>query len=234
MENIEYPMRINKYLAMKGVCSRREADELVSSGKVFIKGKQAKLGARVFLNDEVTVSELKKEHVYLVYHKPRGIVTHSPQKKQKSVRDIISLPQGVFPLGRLDRESRGLLLFTDDGRIAKAILDPKYKHEKEYEVKVNKVVTDDVLEKLSRGVVLDDGYRTRRCQAQKTGGRVFRITLTEGKKHQIRRMCAVVGWEVEDLCRIRIANIFLGDIPENSFRLLEGKELEDFLRFVDV
>lgn len=218
MKQIEYPVRINKYLAMKGICSRREADDLVASGKVCINGKRAELGARVFQGENVTVSEVKKEHIYLAYHKPKGIVTHSPQKKQKSVKDIIMLPKGVFPLGRLDRESRGLLLFTDDGRITQAILDPKLRHEKEYEVKVNKVVTDEILDKLSRGVVLDDGYRTRRCRAQKTGGRTFRVILTEGKKHQIRRMCATVGWEVEDLFRVRIMHITLGDLKENTIR----------------
>lgn len=201
----EYPMRINKYLAHKNICSRREADELIRLGKIKINGKRAVLGDKVLENDEVVVSKKNpKKLFYYAYNKPVGIITHSPQGQEKSIADVTKFPEEVYPIGRLDKDSWGLIIMTNDGRITDKILNPEKNHQKEYAVKVNKVMSESFLNKMARGVILDDGYKTKEAKVQKINDGMFSIILTEGKKRQIRRMCTMLGYSVVDLKRVRI------------------------------
>ncbi|NTW22430.1 rRNA pseudouridine synthase [Candidatus Falkowbacteria bacterium] len=226
-----YPVIINKYLALKKISSRKEADRLLKAGKIKVNGKLAEPGQMISSADEVEV-EINKNFIYLAYHKPKGIITHSPQGKEKSIADIFKAKEKVFPLGRLDKASSGLIILTNDGRITERLLSPDVWHEKEYEVAVNKKIDEKMLNQLARGVRLDDGYQTRPCQVRKQGEKKFSIILTEGKKHQIRRMCQALGYHVDELKRVRIVNIRLGDIKIGGSREIKGQELEKFLGLV--
>jgi 23S rRNA pseudouridine2604 synthase len=229
-DKIKYPVRINKYLALKNICSRREADRFIKEGKIAINGRQAVLGDRVKEEDLVeVVKNLNKKYIYLAFNKPRRIITHSPQGEETSIEEIINYPEKVFPVGRLDKDSRGLIVLTNDGRITDKLLNPDYNHEKEYIVKVHKPITGTFVKKMGAGVVLDDGYKTRPCGVKSVGDYLFSIILTEGKKRQIRRMCQVLGYETVDLKRVRILNIQLGNLNSGQFREISGKELENFL-----
>lgn len=230
-ENIDYPVIINKYLALKKISSRKEADRLLKAGKITVNGYLAEPGQLVKSSDVVEV-EVNKNLIYLAYHKPKGIITHSPQGKEKSIADIFKAKEKVFPIGRLDKASSGLIILTNDGRITDRLLNPDVWHEKEYEVEVNKPLTAEVIRKLADGVLLDDGYRTRRCTVKKKSDKIFGIVLTEGKKHQIRRMCQALGYHVDELIRTRIVNIKLGNIKPGGFREIKGQELEKFLKLV--
>lgn len=233
MENINYPMRINKYLAQKGYASRREADLLIEKKIVTINGKIAKIGDKVNENDIVNVNlkakEKIKNYVYFAYNKPKGVVTHSPEEGQKSIQQISSFPRDVFPLGRLDKDSHGLILMTNDGRITEKLLSPEYNHEKEYVVTVNKPLNNLFFKHMANGIELED-FRTKPCKIIKINENTFRIILTEGKKHQIRRMCAALGYTILDLRRVRIMSIKLGKLITGKWRKIEGKELEEFLK----
>lgn len=231
---MEFPIRINKYLAVKGICSRREADKLIEKGLVKINGKTAVIGDKVGQKDQVQVKpsvskNLVSGRVYLAYNKPIGIVTVAPQKGEKAIADVLKYKTRVYPVGRLDKESHGLIILTNDGRLSDKILNPKYFHEKEYLVKVNKRITPGFINKMKGGVEMEDGYLTKKCKAERANDSSFSIILTEGKKHQIRRMCAVLGYEVFDLKRVRIMNIFLGDLKQGEFKEISGKELQEFL-----
>lgn len=231
-EKLIYPIRINRYLAKKQICTRREADVLVLSGKVVINGRKAILGDKVKEDDKVTVSEdvkRKKNFVYLAFNKPRGVITHSPQKGEKEISDIVSYPTKLFPVGRLDKDSHGLIILTNDGRITDRMLNPEYCHDKEYRVRVDRKITPSFLEKMASGVVLGDGYKTKACEVRNLNNLVFSIILTEGKKHQIRRMCEVLGRTVTDLKRERIMNIELGNLGPGRYRKIEGEDLNKFL-----
>ncbi len=233
MTEEKYPMRVNKYLAGRAICSRREADRLVEAGKVLINGKHAKLGDTVTENDKVEVvgdQRRKNELVYLAYNKPRGIITHSPQGDEKSIEDIMKFKTKVFPVGRLDKDSEGLIILTNDGRVTGRLLEPERFHDKEYHVSVDKDVEQKFIDKLQKGVVLDDGYKTRECQARKIRANAFAIILNEGKKRQIRRMCDALGYKVVSLKRVRILNVELGGLKPGQHRTLKGKELEVFLQ----
>lgn len=234
MEDIHYPVRINKYLALKKFCSRKEADELIGQKKVSINGKLAILGAKVRAGDKITVENAKKSLLYLAYNKPKGIITHSPQEKEKSIKEITRIPRGVFPVGRLDKDSHGLIILTNDGRVTDKMLNPKYEHQKEYVVKTNRPVYDKFLDRMANGVRLDDGYVTKKCITKKLGQNIFSIILTEGKNRQIRRMCGVLGRQVLDLQRIRVLNIKLGQLKPGQYRNIIGKELSDFLHSLDL
>ena len=237
MEEIIYPIRINRYLALKNVCSRREADTLIEKGVVLINGKKAKIGDKVNENDKVTVNskatDVMKKYVYFAFNKPRGIVTHSPKDGQRSIKDITYTADDVFPVGRLDKNSRGLLILTNDGRINDKLLNPEYNPEKEYVVTVNKPITNIFLKVMRQGVQLED-FKTREAVVEKKDETTFNIILTEGKKHQIRRMCTALGWEVVDLKRIRVMGIKLGTLGSGQQRKLQGKELEDLLASLGV
>jgi len=211
-----YPMRINKYLAFKKISTRRGADELVANKKIFINGKPALLGSKVNETDKVEVRGAeKKEYKYYAYNKPVGVETGSPR-------------EDLFPLGRLDKASHGLLILTNDGRITDALLNPKYFHEKEYVVNTSNKLRSNFKQKMEAGVNIE-GYVTKKCKVQIINDFTFKITLTEGKKHQIRRMCSALFQEIADLKRERIMNIKLGNLKPNALREIKGEELATFL-----
>ena len=223
-----YPMRINKYLAHKNLSTRREADTLIEAGKVLINGKPAQLGDKVNEKDDVQVRFRVKKHRYFAYNKPRGVITHSPDEDECDIRQSIPLV-GVFPIGRLDKDSKGLIILTDDGRITDKLLNPDYTHEKEYIVTVKEELKDTFKEKMEVGVDIE-GYTTKPCTIHILGARKFSITLTEGKKHQIRRMCAALGYVVASLERTRIMNIRLSGLKEGEHRPILGQELASFMK----
>jgi 23S rRNA pseudouridine2604 synthase len=227
---MEFPIRINKYLAEKNISTRRGADDLIKTGKVKINGRVARLGDKVNRNDKVEVGESarKKEYVYIAYSKPFGIITHSPQKGEKSIKDIFKFPGDVFPVGRLDKDSEGLIILTNDGRITDKLLNPKFFHEKEYSAEVDKPITNVFLLRIKEGLKTGN-FKTRPAKIRKTDQRNFDIILTEGQNRQIRRMCAALGYKVERLKRVRIMNIKLGNLKANDYRKISGKELERFL-----
>lgn len=211
-----YPMRINKYLALKKISTRRGADLLVADKKVFINKKLAVLGSQVNETDVVEVKGFKaKEYLYFAYNKPIGIETSSPR-------------EGLFPLGRLDKASHGLMILTNDGRITDQLLNPKYFHEKEYVVRTSNKLRSNFKQKMEAGVSIE-GYKTRPCKVQTMSNFTFKVILTEGKKHQIRRMCSALFQEIADLKRERIMNIKLGNLKPNATREIKGEELAIFL-----
>lgn len=216
-------MRINKYLALQKLSTRRGADELIKDKKVFINGKLAILGSKVNDGDKVEIKGAKeKKYLYFAYNKPTGVETSSPQ-------------EGLFPLGRLDKASHGLLILTNDGRITDRLLNPKYVHEKEYIVKTSNKLRSSFKNKMEAGVNIEgkgEYLKTKKCKVEIINDFTFKITLTEGKKHQIRRMCSSLFQEVADLKRIRIMNIELGDLKPNSMREIKNKELSDFLSHI--
>lgn len=232
-EKIHYPIRINRYLLLKGYCSRRKADKFIEEKHVKINGRVAVLGDKVQEKDNVTVDkELKKEsknYIYIALNKPVGIVSHNPQKGEEGIEDIFKWETALSPLGRLDKASEGLMILSNDGRIVDKLLNPKYEHEKEYVVKVNKKITGVFLKSMENGVNIE-GYKTKSTIVKKISNQVFRIILTEGKKHQIRRMCAALGYQVQELKRVRIASIRLGSLKPRQHRVLEDEELNLFLK----
>ena len=212
-------MRINKYLADQKIATRRGADELIKQKKVFINGKLALLGSQVSETDKVEVRGAeKKEYKYFAYNKPIGIETSSPQ-------------EGLFPLGRLDKASHGLMILTNDGRITDQLLNPKYFHEKEYIVRTLNKLRSSFKAKMEAGVNIE-GYLTKKCKVKIIDDFNFRVTLTEGKKHQIRRMCSALFQEVADLKRERIMNIKLSNLKSGGLREIKGEELTTFLNQV--
>ncbi len=230
MDTITYPVRINRYLYQKKICSRREADRLIEAGKVFVNGTPAVLGQQVHEGDTVTVSGdvTSRRYRYVLYHKPRGIVSHNPQRDEKSIHDVVQLNARMVPIGRLDKESRGLMLLSDDGRIVHTLLSPEYEHERTYDVTVDKYVKEQALKRLARGVSIE-GYVTKPAQVTRIDDTRFRLTLTEGKKHQVRRMCAALGYTVTDLQRVSILHLPL-DVPEGALRDLTPAEEAALLR----
>jgi len=236
-KEIIYPIRINKYLAYNNFCTRRAADEIIKSGRVKINGNVAVLGVKVQETDEVTIDKdirCNKKLVYLAYNKPTGIVTHSPQKGERSIEDIFNYAQKVFPVGRLDKDSYGLILLTNDGRITDKLLNPDQYHEKEYVVKVDRTISPGFLKNMAEGVVLDDGYKTRACEVKKINDLTFSIVLTEGKKRQIRRMCEKLERRVTELKRVRIMNIRLGELKTREYREIEGPEQLELLASIGI
>lgn len=231
-----YPMRINKYLALKNISTRRGADELIKNNKVFINGKLAVLGSKVNENDKVEIKDAKPvEYKYFAYYKPLDVTTHSPNKNLKEEETDIKeeiknkdIPKDVFPIGRLDKNSHGLIILTNDGRITDKLLNPKYFHEKEYVVRTSNKLRTSFKKNMEAGVDIE-GYKTKPCKIKILSDFTFKIILTEGKKHQIRRMCAALFQEIADLKRERIMNIKLGTLKPNGFREIKGKELSTFL-----
>lgn len=212
-------MRINKYLALKKISTRRGSDELIKNKKVFINDKLAVLGDKVKETDKVEVKGAKqKEYKYFAYYKPIGSETDSPR-------------ENLFPLGRLDKASHGLLILTNDGRITDQLLNPKYSHEKEYLVKTKEKLRSNFKQKMEAGVNIE-GYLTKPCKVKIINENAFRVILTEGKKHQIRRMCSALFQEVADLKRERIMNIKLGNLKSGDTREIKGDELTLFLKSV--
>ncbi|KKS04069.1 MAG: RluF [Candidatus Nomurabacteria bacterium GW2011_GWA2_41_25] len=215
-------MRINKYLALKQISTRRGADELIADKKVFINGKLALLGSKINETDTVEVRGAKaKEYLYFAYNKLIGVETGSLYPAKRGAENL-------FPLGRLDKASHGLLILTNDGRITERLLNPKYFHEKEYVVKTSNKLRSNFKQKMEAGVNIE-GYITKPCKVKIINDFTFRIVLTEGKKHQIRRMCSALFQEVADLKRERIMNIKLGSLKPNILREIKGAELITFL-----
>lgn len=231
----KYPLRINKYLALKKHSTRRGADELISQGLVFINGEQAKLGDMVEKTDSIEVryrAGKKKELFYLAYNKPRGVVTHSADTGEEDIKDKVPV-KAVFPVGRLDKDSSGLIILTNDGRITERLLSPEHYHEKEYVVTTKEKLRTNFKERMEAGVQID-ADKTRPCQVEILGEKKFSITLTEGKKHQIRRMCTALKQEVDTLRRVRVMNIEMGNLKENEFRKIEGEELQEFIKSLEL
>lgn len=224
----EYPMRINKYLAREGVATRRGADELVARGKVLINGRVAVVGEKINKRDKVELrsSNTRKKYFYYAYNKPIGVITHSPQLGEKDIKQ--SVPFDVFPVGRLDKDSSGLIILTNDGRVTDRLLNPLYDHDKEYRVRTAEPLRESFKKTMEAGVDIE-GYMTKHCIVRKTGPKSFNITLTEGKKHQIRRMVAALHNTVVDLERTRILNIRLENLKPGVWRPIVGDELAAFL-----
>ncbi len=223
-----FPMRINKYLAYRGHSTRTGGDALISKGLVSINGRRAVLGDKVGETDTVEVRGTRKKYHYFAYNKPVGVVTHSPQSGEEDILAATSL-KGVFPVGRIDKKSRGLMILTDDGRITDKLLNPEYVHEKEYRVSTKEELPSNFKKRMEAGVVIED-YKTKECTVRIEGEKRFTVTLTEGKKHQIRRMCAALGVSVASLERIRIMNVGLGGLRPGQHRPIAGTELERFLK----
>lgn len=221
-------MRINKYLALNNLCTRREADRYIEQGLVFINGKRAELGTQVHEGDTVEARIPERQYRYYAYNKPKGVVTHSPQEGQKGIQDIAGL-SGVSPMGRLDKESHGLIILTDDGRITEKLLGPDYAHEKEYTVMTKEHLPPSFKTRMEKGVDIE-GYRTKPAKVKMLSDQKFSIILTEGKKHQIRRMCAAWGYTVADLKRVRVMNIKIGMLQPGQYRIIKGEELKEFLK----
>jgi 23S rRNA pseudouridine2604 synthase len=221
MKDPKFPMRINQYLAWKKHSTRRGGDELVQKKQITINGRFAELGDKVNEGDVVEVLKNKKpaSYLYFAYNKPVGETTDTP----------VFLNKEIFPLGRLDKDSHGLMLLTNDGRVTDRLLNPEYAHEKEYLVKVKDKLRANFQQKMEAGVDIE-GYMTRKCSVEILNDFTFRITLTEGKKHQIRRMCVALHNEVKDLKRTRILNIELGNLAPGGHRAIGDGELEIFLK----
>ena len=221
-------IRLNKYLSEAGYCSRREADRLIEEGRVTINGKIPEMGTKVASKDEVrvdgTLIENKRESfVYLAFNKPLGIVCTTTRVEKDNIIDFINYPKRIFPIGRLDKHSEGLILLTDDGEIVNKILRSRNDHEKEYVVTVDKPISQTFIERMSNGVPILDTV-TKKCEVQKLGKFEFKIVLTQGLNRQIRRMCEYLGYEVKTLKRIRVLNVNL-DVPVGKYRELSKKEL---------
>ncbi|WFR63626.1 23S rRNA pseudouridine(2604) synthase RluF [Paenibacillus amylolyticus] len=220
-------MRINKFISETGYCSRREADKLVDSGQVTINGVKAELGSQAEEGDDVRINgkpiKEKRKHVYIALNKPIGITSTTEQHIQGNIVDFVGHDERIFPIGRLDKDSEGLILMTNDGDIVNRILRAEGRHEKEYIVTVDRTVTPSFLRGMSTGVKIL-GEMTLPCTVTRMTDRVFRIILTEGKNRQIRRMCSAFGYEVRKLKRIRIMNIHLGEMATGSWRELTAAE----------
>lgn len=223
-------MRINKHLAKQGVATRRGADELIARGKVLINGRVAVLGEKVNRDDKVELrgKSSAKKFLYYAYNKPIGVITHSPQMGEKDIKRSAGLPNDVFPIGRLDKDSSGLIILTNDGRITDRLLNPEYAHDKEYRVRTSEPLRESFKKFMEAGVDIE-GYTTKPCTVRKTGPKSFNITLTEGKKHQIRRMVSVLHNTVVELERTRILNIRLDNLATGTWREIVGDELAAFL-----
>lgn len=225
---IEYPIRINKYLAHRGYSTRIGADALIKAGKVTINSRPAVLGDKVIETDIVEVNDIKRNYRYFAYNKPRGMVTHSPQKGEKDILDSIPV-KGVFPIGRLDKDSKGLIILTDDARITDRLLNPEYEHEKEYHVTVREPMPSFFKRRMEAGIDLEK-YITKPSVVEILNPSKFSIALTEGKKHQIRRMCDALSMAIDELVRVRIMNVHLDTLPDGAIRRVEGEELAELLK----
>lgn len=221
-------IRLNKYISEAGICSRREADKLIEAGKVTIDGKKATMGTKVSKGQVVKVSGKKiskeEELVYIALNKPVGITCTTEKKVRGNIVDFVGHSKRIFPIGRLDKDSQGLILLTNDGDIVNKILRAGNNHEKEYIVTVDKKITDEFIKKMSSGVKIL-GTITKECFVRKENDYTFRIILTQGMNRQIRRMSEALGYEVKKLKRIRIMNINLGDLKIGEWRDLSRKEL---------
>jgi 23S rRNA pseudouridine2604 synthase len=220
---------LNKFLSATGLCSRREADRWIEAGRVKINSQVAKRGNRVHEGDQVLLDnkplQQKAELVYIALHKPPGITCTTDRQDPTNIIDFVQHPQRIFPIGRLDKPSTGLILLTNDGDIVNKILREENEHDKEYIVSVNRPISHEFIHKMQAGVPILDTI-TKPCKVEKIGKQVFRITLTQGLNRQIRRMCEALDYKVITLKRVRIMNIRLGKLPVGTWRALTKKELD--------
>ena len=223
-------IRINKYLAECGICSRRGADELIDKGAVTVDGKMAKRGMKILPGCEVRVNGKvisgADEKIYLAFNKPKGIVCTSEKMEDNNVIDYLDYPKRITYSGRLDKDSQGLLIMTNDGDLIDAMMRSRNEHEKEYIVTVDKTITDAILYKMSKGVFLDElNVTTKKCKITRVTDNSFSIILTQGLNRQIRRMCQAFGYRVRKLVRIRVMNVELGDLAVGKYRKLRDDEV---------
>lgn len=229
-------IRLNKAISETGYCSRREADRLIERGKVVVNGEIAVVGLQVSKTDRISIdgNQITKdvELIYLAFNKPVGITSTTDTSIKSNIISFINYPERIFPIGRLDKPSEGLIFMTNDGDIVNKILRSKNNHEKEYIVTVNKKITGSFIKKMSTGVPVLDTI-TKKCEVKKIDDFVFTIKLTQGLNRQIRRMCDFLGYEVKILKRIRIMNIKLGQLKPGKFRHFTKEELDELLRLVE-
>lgn len=229
-------MRINKYLAEAGIVSRRGADQWILDGRVLINGVPAELGSRVQPDDEVTVDgtviSQEQELVYIALNKPVGITSTTERHIEGNIVDFVNHDQRIFHIGRLDKDSDGLILLTNDGDIVNEILRSENEHEKEYVVTVNERITPTFLEKMASGVRILDTV-TKPCKVKQLGPHTFSIILTQGLNRQIRRMCSALGFTIKRLQRVRIMNIELGSLPVGKWRDLTNQEKQTLFAMLD-
>lgn len=231
-------IRLNKYISESGICSRRDADRYIEQGNVFINGRRAAVGAQVFATDVVKVNgqliEPRDEEdlVLIALNKPVGIITTMEEGERDNIRDFVNHSKRVFPIGRLDKDSQGLILLTNHGDLVNKILRAGNDHEKEYIVTVNKPITDEFIAGMGAGVPML-GTVTKKCKVKKEAPMVFRITLVQGLNRQIRRMCKHFGYEVTKLERVRIMNINLKGVPPGEWRDLTDDELIELFRLIE-
>ena len=235
-------VRLNKYLSEAGVCSRREADKLIDSGKVFVDGVRAVQGMKVDETNEVRVGKKvirgSERKVVLAVNKPAGIVCTEDQREKKNIIRFLKYPTRGTYAGRLDKDSEGLLIMTNDGDLINGMMRARYAHEKEYKVTVDKEITDTFIREMSEGVRIVDKEKnldvvTRPCKVEKIGKYTFSIILTQGLNRQIRRMCQVLGYKVTRLVRVRIMNIHLDGLKSGAVREITGAELEKLYESVN-
>lgn len=231
-------IRLNKYLAEAGIASRRGSDRLIEEGRVTVNGEEATLGTKVMPGDTVKVDgkAVKADTggtVILAFNKPRGITCTANKDDPDNIIDYIGYPRRIFTVGRLDKDSEGLILLTNDGALADRIMRSRYGHEKEYIVTVDRDVEKDFLDRMESGVEIEEGVITRRCSTELIDPRRFRIILRQGLNRQIRRMCEVLGYNVVRLQRIRVMNIQLGKLREGSYRDLSKAERQELMELVE-
>lgn len=232
----ENRIRINKYLSETGFCSRREADKLIDEGRVTVNGKVPEMGTKVTFDDEIRVDgklvrEKKDKRIYLAFHKPVGIECTTNQNVRNNIVDYINYPERIFPIGRLDKASEGLIFMTNDGDIVNKILRARNNHEKEYIVTVNKPITERFIQRMGNGIPILETV-TRKCHVEQVSKNIFKIILTQGLNRQIRRMCEYLGYEVTALKRIRIINISL-DVAVGRYRKLTDVEIQQLNQLIE-
>ncbi len=230
-------IRLNKYLSEAGVCSRREADRQIEAGAVLVNGRTAMVGTRIMPGDCVEYQgrevHNRQKPVLLLLNKPPGIVCTAEKREKNNVVDYLHYPVRLYPVGRLDKNSRGLLLMTNQGDLVNRIMRSRNYHEKEYIVRVDRPINADFIRRMSEGLYLPElEVTTRPCKVEKQSKYVFRIVLTQGLNRQIRRMCAVCGYQVRDLQRVRIMNLMLTGIPEGQYREITQDEYKELMELL--
>ncbi len=231
-------IRLNKFLSDAGVCSRREADRLIEAGKVTVDGEPAVTGMRVSPAQEIICEGRRisgaDDPIFLAVYKPKGIVcTTSDKDKAENIVEYINYPKRVYPVGRLDKDSEGLILMTNQGDAVNRILRTANRHEREYAVAVDRPVTGGFLQRMREGVYIEElDVTTLPCKVKKTGSQTFHITLTQGLNRQVRRMCLALGYHVMNLRRVRIMNIELGDLKRGEYRELSNDEISEMMRLL--
>ncbi|MEY8861795.1 23S rRNA pseudouridine(2604) synthase RluF [Tenacibaculum singaporense] len=228
-------INLNKYISSTGICSRREAERFITEGRVTINGKPTQLGNRVHEGDVVKIDgkplKAKPKTIYIALNKPVGIVCTTDSKERKNIVKFVGHPQRLFPIGRLDKPSEGLIFLTNDGDIVNKILRAGNNHEKEYIVTVNKPINERFVKRMSDGIPIL-GTVTKKCKVERVNDTVFKITLVQGLNRQIRRMCEYLGYEVTKLKRTRIMNVTLGNLKVGEWRELSSKEMDEINKLV--